>query len=516
MSAEQPPRLHDDPVSRARMMLQSAEWAALELRRLDRDGVRSLVRAVALAGHEAAGRYAEWAVRETGFGVVEHKKTKNEIASLGIAEHYADADFVTPRVDEERRIVELPRPAGVIFALTPSTNPISTLYFKVVLALMTRNAIVVSPHPLARECCVAAARELAMAAAHAGAPSDAIQVIEEPSIPLIEALMADERTRVILATGGTGVVRAAYRSGNPAIGVGPGNAPVVVDATAEVRTAARHVVDSKAFDNSLLCSSESVLIVEEPVAERLQAEMRQAGAYICTPEERDRLRSFLFGDGHLNTEAVGRDATWLARAVGLRIGSRTRALLAPIELIIEEERLATEKMCPVLSICAQPDFGATIRAARGVLRIAGAGHSAAIHSRDPAHVIEFGQAVDVLRVVVNAPNSTGVAGFDTHLAPTMTVGTGFAGRSSIGENLGPEHLVNWSRLAYTNDRSVPFPDYGALRPWERAATEADGGRALSFDGRDGLPLDQGEVSAVLREQIRRLVLEELRDLVEVS
>lgn len=516
MSADQTPRLQDDPISRARMMLQAAEWAALELRRLDRDAVRRVVRAVALAGHEAAGRYAEWAVRETGFGVAEHKKTKNEIASLGIAEHYADADFVTPRVDEERRIVQLPRPAGVIFALTPSTNPISTLYFKVVLALMTRNAIVVSPHPLARACCVAAARELAMAAARTGAPSDAIQVIEEPSIPLIEALMADERTRVILATGGTGVVRAAYRSGNPAIGVGPGNAPVVVDATADVRTAARHMVDSKAFDNSLLCSSESVLIVEESVADQLRAEMRHAGAYICTPEERDRLRSFLFRDGHLNAEAVGRDAPSLARAVGLRIGSRTRALLAPIELIVAEERLATEKICPVLSMSVQPDISAAIRAARGVLRIAGAGHSAAIHSRDPAHVIEFAAVVDVLRVVVNAPNSTGVAGFDTHLAPTMTVGTGFAGRSSIGENLGPEHLVNWSRLAYTKDRSVPFPDFAVLRPWERAASGPDGGWEAPFDGGAGPPLDRGEVSAVLREQIRRLVLEELRGLVEVN
>jgi acetaldehyde dehydrogenase/alcohol dehydrogenase len=516
MSEPQTPRLHDDPASRARMVLQAAEWAALELRGLDRDGVTRIVRAAALAGHAAAGRYADWAVRETGFGVAEHKKTKNEIASLGIAEHYASADFVTPRVDGERRIVELPRPAGVIFALTPSTNPISTLYFKVVLALMTRNAIVVSPHPLARECCVAAARELAEAAAEAGAPRDAVQVIEEPSIPLIEAVMADERTRVILATGGTGVVRSGYRSGNPAIGVGPGNAPVVVDATADLRRAARELVDSKAFDNSLLCSSESVLIAEGPVADRLGAEMRQAGAYICTPEERDRLRLFLFADGHLNTEAVGRDAPWLARAVGLRIAARTRALLAPIELIVEEERLASEKMCPVLAFNVQPDIGAAIRAARSVLRIGGAGHSAAIHSSDPAHVIEFGQAVDVLRVVVNAPNSTGVAGFDTHLAPTMTVGTGFAGRSSVGENLGPEHLVNWSRIAYTKDRSVPFPDFAALRPWERAVAQADGGRPLSFDGNGGLTLDQGEVSAVLREQIRRLVLEELRDLVEVS
>src|SRR6185312_1211334 len=184
----------EDPLARARMMLQSGEWAARDLRRLGRADVQRIVRAVAAAAHGAAGRYAEWTVRETGYGVVEHKRTKNEIASLGIAEHYAHDDFVTPRVDEERRIVEIPRPAGVVFALTPSTNPISTLYFKVVLTLMTRNAIVISPHPAARECCVAAARELAHAAEGAGAPRDAVQVVEEPSIPLVEALMADVRT----------------------------------------------------------------------------------------------------------------------------------------------------------------------------------------------------------------------------------------------------------------------------------------------------------------------------------
>lgn len=504
-----------DPIARARMMLQSAEWAARDLRRLGREDVDRIVQAVARSAHGSAGRYAEWAVRETGFGVVEHKRIKNEIASLGIVEHYADADFVTPRIDEDRRIVEIPRPAGVVFALTPSTNPISTLFFKIMLTLMTRNAIVISPHPMARECCVAAARELADVAEGAGAPRDAVQVIEDPSIPLIEALMADVRTRVILATGGTGVVRAAHRSGNPAIGVGPGNAPVVVDATADLARVGRIVVDSKAFDNSLLCSSESVLIAEEPIADTLTAALRQSGAHLCTPQERDQLRAFLFPDGHLNTAAVGKDAPWVAREVGFRVAARTRALLAPIDLIVNDEPLASEKMCPVLGLNVQRDFGAAVRAARGVLRIAGGGHSAAIHSSDPDHVVAFAEAVDVLRTIVNAPNSTGVAGFETHLAPTMTVGTGFAGRSSLGANLGPEHLVNWNRVAYAKDRSVPFPDYARLRPWERRPELAGGDWLATRDGAEPSG-DRGEVSAALREQIRQLVMEELRDLVEVG
>ena len=508
MTASGAQAVQGDPVARARMMLQAAGWAASRFEHYDRAAVTTIVDAVARAGYDHAGKYAEWAVRETGFGVVEHKKTKNEIASLGIAEHYRDDDFVTPRVVAERRIVEVPRPAGVIFALTPSTNPVSTLYFKVILALMTRNSIVVSPHPMAVECCLAATRTLAEAAARAGAPPDVIQIVDEPSIPLIETLMAEVHTNVIVATGGTGVVRAAYASGNPALGVGPGNAPVAVDGTADVRAAARQLLESKAFDNSLLCSSESVLLVEEAAADELLAEMRRAGAHVCDPSERDRVREYLFPGGRLNTDAVGRDAATVARGAGVRVAQGTRVLLTPLDLIVDEEPLAHEKMCPVLSFNVQPDVGAMIRSARAVLRIGGAGHSAAIHSTDPAHVMAYAAAVNVLRVVVNAPNSTGVAGFDTNLAPTMTVGTGFTGRSSVGENLGPKHLVNWCQVAYNKDASIAFPDYEDTRPWERAR-ELARPRPESFD-----MSEFEDPSAALREQIRRLVLEELHDLVE--
>jgi acyl-CoA reductase-like NAD-dependent aldehyde dehydrogenase len=191
-------------------------------------------------------------------------------------------------------MVELPRPAGVVLALTPSTNPVSTVYFKILLALLTRNAIVISPHPFAKECCSDAARLLGDAAVAAGAPDGVVQVVEEPSIPLIDALMTDDRTDVILATGGVAVVRAAYSSGNPAIGVGPGNVPVLVDATANLKRAAEKLVSSKAFDNSLLCTNESVLIVEESVADRFLREMERQGAYVLKDEERDRVRETLF------------------------------------------------------------------------------------------------------------------------------------------------------------------------------------------------------------------------------
>jgi hypothetical protein len=237
--------------------------------------------------------------------------------------------------------------------------------------------------------------------------------------------------------------------------------------------------------------------------------MRRAGAHLCDDSERDRVREYLFPGGRLNTDAVGRDAATVARAAGLRVARGTRALLAPLDLIVEEEPLAHEKMCPVLSVSIQPDVGAMIRTARAVLRIGGAGHSAAIHSTDPVQVMAYTDAVNVLRVVVNAPNSTGVAGFDTNLAPTMTVGTGFTGRSSVGENLGPKHLVNWCQVAYNKDAAVSFPDFDATRPWEHA-------RALVRSQPEEFDISalQDDASAALREQIRRLVVEELHDLVE--
>jgi acyl-CoA reductase-like NAD-dependent aldehyde dehydrogenase len=493
----------NDPVARARMMLQAGQWAAARFSTYDHKSVGKIVDAVAHAGYERAAELAKATVTETGFGLAEDKTTKNEIASLGIAEHYRSEDFVTPRVEPERRIVGVPKPAGVIFALIPSTNPVSTLFFNVVLALMTRNAIVVSPHPLAQRFCADACATLRAAGSRAGAPRDAIQMVDEPSIPLIQALMEDGHTNVIVATGGTGVVRAAYRSGTPAIGVGPGNAPVVVDRSADPAAAARHLVASKAFDNSLLCSAESVVIADAPIAGPLTDALRRNGAHICTTEETDRLRSYLFGDGHLNLEPVGKPATFVAQKAGVRTSSRTRVLVTPVPLVIAEEPLASEKMCPVLAFNLQPDPGAAIRAARATLRVGGAGHSAAIHSNDPDTVIAFAQAVDVLRVVVNAPNSTGVAGFDTHLAPTMTVGTGFTGRSSLGENLEPRHLVNWCKVAYNKQETVPFPDFEELRPWDRVLQ--------SHQVPEGD--DPPDVSTELRDQIRQLVLQELRDLI---
>ena len=497
--SERPTEVPGGP--RARMMLQRAHWAATAFAGYDRDRTRRIADAVAEEAYRNAERYAEWAVRETGMGVADHKRRKNEACSRGLVDWYGGHDFVSARIDAERKIVELPRPAGVVLALTPSTNPIATVYFKVLLALMTRNAVVVSPHPLAREVSVDAVDHLARAAIAAGAPDGCVQVVEEPTIPLIEALMTDTTTDVILATGGTAVVRAAYRSGNPAIGVGPGNVPALVDRTAEPAQAARLLAESKAFDNSILCTNESCAIVEEPVYDAFVRELGRHHAHVLDEDGSAAVRDALYPDGRMRTDLVGKDATVLAAEAGLRVPPTTRVLVAPFGLVVPEEPLAREKLFPLLGLVKVPDAGRGIAAALAMLRIGGAGHSAVIHSTDPRTIMAYGAAVRVLRVAVNVGGSTGSAGLDTNLAPTMTIGTGFYGRSSLGENLEPRHLVNFTRIAYASDPSEAFGDFAGLEPWSAAPEPAVAAPVPSLE------------AELAREEIRRLVLEELRELV---
>jgi acyl-CoA reductase-like NAD-dependent aldehyde dehydrogenase len=504
-------------VPRARQMLDRARWASRAFATYDHASVMRIVEEVARVAEERAERYAEWAVRETGFGAAADKVVKNRLCSRGIFEAYRDHDYVTPRIDSARKLVELPRPAGVVLALTPSTNPVSTLYFKVILALLTRNAVVLSPHPFAKECCADAAHALGAAAVAAGAPDGVVQVVEEPSIPLIDALMTDERTDVILATGGVGVVRAAYSSSNPAIGVGPGNVPVLVDASADIRRAAAKLVASKAFDNSVLCTNESVLIVEESVADSLLREMERQGAHVCDPDERDRVRDTVFPQGRFDTSLVGKDAASIAAKAGVRVKPRTRILVAPFDLAGDEEPLAHEKLCPVLGVTRVPTAQRGIRTAAAVLRIGGAGHSAVIHSKDPRTVMDYAAAVDVLRVAVNEGGSTGSAGFDTHLAPSMTIGTGFAGRSSLGENLQPKHLVNIARIAYSRDAAEVLPSYEGIVPWSAPTAAVPAypvaSNQATYEPVVRPPTAPGDATSELREELRRLIIEELTTII---
>jgi len=518
-------------VPRGRAMVERAEWAARAFATYDIQTVRRIARAAAEAGLRHASEFAALAVEETGFGVVNDKVIKNQACSIGIWDAYGADDYVTPKVDAAAKIVEIPRPAGVVFALTPSTNPVATVYFKIMLCLLTRNAIIVSPHPFAREVSARAARVMAEAAVGAGAPDGCIQVVDEPSIPLISALMQDERVDVILATGGSPMVRSAYRSGNPAIGVGPGNVPVLVDRTADIPAAAARIVASKSFDNSILCTNESVLIVEESVRDQLVKALQREQAVILDAEQTLRVRDLLFplrnpaspfDERPFDTAWVGKSAVAIAEAAGVKVPSKTRILVAPFDLVVPEEPLAHEKLCPVLGLVTVPTAQRGIQVAQAVLRISGAGHSAAVHSEDAQMIMAFASAVRVLRVAVNVGNSLGSAGIQTNLAPTMTIGTGFFGRSSVGENLHPKHLVQATRIAVNADDSVAMPTFESLNSWHEPsgpvpaypyasnlAQAAPSSRPAGTNPQGGVLPD-----AELREEIRRLVIEELREILK--
>jgi acyl-CoA reductase-like NAD-dependent aldehyde dehydrogenase len=501
------------PTGQADLMLEAAGWAASAFALFDRAKDDAIVHAAAEAGHAVAGKLAEAAVKETGFGVAAHKKIKNEITTRGLYELYRHDDFCSKRIIADKKIVELPRPAGVVFALTPSTNPVCTVFFKILLALMTRNAIVISPHPMAKVCSAEAARVMAAAAEKAGAPAGVIQVIETPSMPLIEHIMRSPKINVILATGGAPMVRSAYSSGNPAIGVGPGNAPALVDASADIEAAAKRIVESKSFDNSILCTNESVVVAEEAIADRLLSAFSRSGAYVAKPEEVDLLRELLFGKGSFNIEVLGKSAAEIGQKAGIRVPANAKIIIAEIDRVGIDEPLSREKLCPVLGFVRAPHAEGAITMSHALIRLAGAGHSAAIHSKTPATILKFGAAVKALRVAVNAPCSQGAAGFATHLAPTFTIGTGYFGRSSVGENIEPKHLVNWTRIAYNSDPSEAFGDFDAL---EARFPDPVLGRAAPMtlgrlqEGAEMAPAAAGDEIAILRDEIRRIVLDELR------
>jgi acetaldehyde dehydrogenase / alcohol dehydrogenase len=492
-------KVPDAQFERAKLMLDRARWAASRMQKLDRATVRRIVDAVAAAGHAKAQHYAEWAVRETGMGVVEHKRMKNEACSKGLAALYGNEDFVSPRIDAARKIVELPRPAGVIFALVPVTNPVATIYFKTLLALMTRNAVILSPHPQAKACCSDAARALAEAARAAGAPDGAGQVIDEPNIPLLEKLMADPRVDLIVATGGPSVVKAAYRSGNPAFGVGPGNAPVLVDDTADLKLAARRIVASKSFDNSILCTNESTVLAFAKTADRLLDAMKAEKAHVCSAEETEKLRRLLFATAGFNTQMIGKDAAVIAREAGFS-ATGAKILVTPVDLVQPEEKLVREKLCPVLAFARVQTIDQAISCARSMMRSAGRGPSAAVHSRNEANIMAFAAAVPALRVAVNAGCSLGASGYETNLGPSMTIGTGFAGGSSIGDNLAPHHLLHFARIAYNKDASEDFGNFAGLDPLNLPRREAPSVSLAVDNGSDG----------ELRRELRRIILEELK------
>jgi acetaldehyde dehydrogenase (acetylating) len=437
-------------IAEARALARRAKAAWLELAELSQERIDAIVDGMAAAATSHAEAFARLAVEETGYGVVEDKIQKNLFSSDKV---YA---FIRPMKTvgviaryDDRRVVEIAEPFGVVAAIVPSTNPTSTAIYKILISIKARCAVVLSPHPAAVKCITRVAEVMNEAAIRAGAPAGSINWMTTVTLEGTQELMKHRDVAVILATGGMGLVRAAYSAGKPAYGVGPGNAPAYIERTANVKKAVRDIIVGKSFDNGVLCSSENSVVVDESIAETVKREFQAQGGYFMSKAEMDSVARVLVTPQRLpNPVLVGKDAPFIAHKCGITVPADTRVLIAPLDGVGRDYPLSIEKLCPVLSFYVVKDWREGCERCKQILRYGGMGHTMSIHSQNEAIILEFGLKKPAFRIVVNTPTTHGSIGLTTGLDPAMTLGCGGYGGNITSDNISPRHLLNIKRLAY--------------------------------------------------------------------
>ena len=437
-------------IQQARSLAAAAREAQKALKEFSQEQVDRIVEAMAGAARGEAERLAKLAHEETGFGNTKDKTLKNLFAAVDVLEYIRPLRTVgILREDKERRVVEIAEPMGVVAAVIPSTNPTSTAIFKALVSVKARNAVVMSPHPSARNCILETVRVMHGPAVAAGLPKDALSCMTEVSLEGTQELMRCRDTGVILATGGIGLVRAAYSSGKPAYGVGPGNVPAYIHQSADVPKAARDVMNGKTFDNGTLCSSEQSIVCDEAIKDQVIAEVKRNGGYFLSDAESAAVARVVVTPQRLaNPEIVGKPATYIAEKAGVKVPPETRALIAPLTGVGRDFPLSIEKLCPVLAFYVVKDWHEGCERVLQLLRYGGTGHTMAIHSRDDAVIREFALKKPVFRIVANSQSSMGATGYTTGLAPSMSLGCGAYAGNITSDNITPFHLINIKRLAY--------------------------------------------------------------------
>jgi len=436
-------------IQEARDLARKAREAQLALAEYTAEAIDKIVAAMAGAGQANAEWLARMAVDETKFGVFADKVTKNLFASINVYNFIKDIKTVgVINEDHQQRVIEYAAPMGVVLGIIPSTNPTSTTIYKALIALKAGNGIVFSPHPNAARCTYAAAQVMHEAAVGAGAPEGIIGCLSKTTMAATNELMHHDHIAVILATGGSAMVKAAYSAGKPAYGVGPGNVPAFIERTADIRQAVADIFLSKTFDNGVICASEQAVIADEPIKDRVVAEMEAQGAYFLSKEETKAVSQVVMQPrGGMNPLLVGRSAKVVAERAGIKVPEGTRILVAPLDGYGPEYPLSYEKLTPVLAFYSVKDWHAACLLSIELLKLGGIGHSFAIHSRDEAVIREFARK-PVFRILVNTPASQGAIGYTTGLAPALTLGCGTWGGSSTSDNVTPRHLINIKRMAY--------------------------------------------------------------------
>lgn len=453
-------------IQQARHLAARAAEAWKTFSHFSQDEVDRVVAAISEAASEASLELARLAVEETGYGVVEHKLLKNKFAAVDVYRFIKDMKTVgIIREIPESKVYEIAEPVGVVAAVIPSTNPTSTAIYKVLISLKARNTIVLSPHPAAKRCIGAAAEAMKKAARAAGAPDGVIECMDEVSIEGTQELMRHRLTSVILATGGMGLVRAAYSSGKPAFGVGPGNVPAYVESSADVRKAVGDILTGKSYDNGTLCCSEQALICDAAISGRVREEVQRQGGHFLTSDQIRAVERVAVTHARLaNPEIVGKSAGFIAEKAGFRVPDGTRVLVAELEGVGREYPLSIEKLSPILAFYVAQDWREACERSKQVLSYGGMGHTLSIHSKDRDIIMKFALEKPAFRIIVNSSATHGAVGFSTGLAPAMTLGCGAYGGNITSDNITPAHLMNIKRLAFETrpvDIQAALASYGA-------------------------------------------------------
>ena len=443
----------------ARTLVRAAHEAQTLLMRMDQAQLDKIVKAIADAFYKHSGELADMAVRETGFGNTEDKTRKNEFASQKVWEAMRDMKTVgVLKRHPQEKLWEIGVPVGVIAAIIPSTNPTSTVCYKAMIALKAGNSIVFSPHPKALFCTLRAAEIVREAAEKAGAPKGSVGCLGIASMAGCQELMGADKVRLILATGGPGMVRAAYSSGKPAIGVGAGNGPAYIHHTADVKHALSCILRSKTFDNGTVCASEQSIIVEKDMEQKVKTEASAMGFYFMNTQEAGCLAKHLFRpDGSLNPEIVGRSARELAEKAGFTVPGSAKILVAKEQEAGPTRPYSMEKLCPVLAFFVMDSEDAVLEKAIEVLTHEGSGHTFAIHAKDEKVIEKFALQIPVSRFLVNTPAALGGIGSTTGLFPALTLGCGAVGGSSSSNNISPLDLINIRRVAWDKEEKTELP-----------------------------------------------------------
>lgn len=434
-----------------RDLVESAKEAQKELARMDQAQVDHIVRCIADAGVRNAERLARMAVEDTGFGKVKDKIVKNVFASRGVYEHIKDMKTVGEiSRDDEKGLRVLAVPVGVIAGLIPSTNPTSTAFYKAEIAVKAGNAIVFSPHPTAQRCIMEAVKVIRQAIAEAGANENLVSCISIPTMEATDTLMHHRDVALILATGGSAMVRAAYSSGTPAIGVGPGNGPAYIERSCDLPLAVKRILDSETFDNGTICASEQSIICDEDMVEPVMAELKKQGAYILDQEESEKLGKFILrANGTMNPEIVGKSVETIAKLAHLdKVPKDAKVLIARETGVGRGHPYSNEKLGPIMGFYTGTDYHDVCDKVCEILYYEGAGHTFSMHTKNEAIVDYFAKRVPVSRIVVNTPSTLGGIGASTALQPALTLGCGAVGGSATSENVGPMQLINRRYVAY--------------------------------------------------------------------